>query len=235
MIMSSQLGLAEISGRGRWQDLENEWNSTFNRLKIDPGRSSDFFGRSLERNLLKNVGRDWQFLVISGPSGVGKTTLIQRLRAKGWYFVPNITTRAPREKEKINWHYKFVSLAQFAELKRSGKLLTHNLTDGEWHGFLTQDFDYAVRSYKRVLVEKSVRSVKKLSQRIKMPYGAVYLLPPSFKFLADRLNMRTGATGVKEDFWLKLEEAVREFKESRDLAYIYLIHDIRFSKNVKTR
>src|SRR5436305_10523559 len=75
-------------------------------------------------------------LVLSGPSGVGKTTLTNRLKEQGWpgLVVVTVTTRRPRPGEQDGVHYHFRTPQQFREMIERGELLEHAEVHGNWYG-----------------------------------------------------------------------------------------------------
>jgi guanylate kinase len=77
-------------------------------------------------------------VIISGPSGVGKDTIIEALQKRGhrpeYHYVVTCTTRARRPNEIDGVSYNFVTLAEFAALRDAGDLLEANEVHGNWYG-----------------------------------------------------------------------------------------------------
>ena len=79
-----------------------------------------------------------QLVIISGPSGVGKDTIIEALRDRprdpDYHYVVTCTTRAPRPGEVDGISYHFLDRERFLELRDAGALLEANEVHGNWYG-----------------------------------------------------------------------------------------------------
>ncbi|MGA5540639.1 guanylate kinase [Mycobacterium sp. NPDC051198] len=156
-------------------------------------------------------------VVLSGPSAVGKSTVVRCLRERlpDLYFSVSVTTRAPRPGEVDGVDYTFVSKEQFQQLIDAGELL-------EWaeiHGGLqrsgtpAQPVREATRAGRPVLIEVDLagaRAVKKA-----MPEAvSVFLAPPSWDELVNRLSGR--GTETPEVMARRLETARAEMAAKSD-------------------
>nr|WP_300149455.1 guanylate kinase [Propionicimonas sp.] len=130
--------------------------------------------------------------VISGPTAVGKGTVVQALRAlhpKLWVSV-SATTRAPRPGEVDGQHYLFVSEAEFDELVASDGLLEWALVHGsDRYGTPAAPVRAAVAAGRRVILEIEVQGARQVKARLP-EVRTVFIAPPSFDALRDRLAAR---------------------------------------------
>jgi len=129
-------------------------------------------------------------LVLSGPSAVGKSTVVRRLREQvpGMYFSVSATTRAPRPGEVDGLDYHFVSAERFQELIDAGELLEWAEIHGGLHrsGTPAAPVIDAAAMGQPVLIEVDLagaRSVKKAMPEV----ITVFLAPPSWEALQQRL------------------------------------------------
>ena len=98
-------------------------------------------------------------IVISGPSGVGKDALVQRLKVLGYpfHFVVTATTRKPRKGEQHGKDYYFLTDEQFLDLQQRGELLEHALVYGEHKGIPKEHARQALASGQDVVMRVDVQ------------------------------------------------------------------------------
>jgi guanylate kinase len=130
-------------------------------------------------------------VVLSGPSGVGKSTVVKALRAEHpevWLSV-SATTRFPRPGETHGVHYRFVSREEFAELVESGGLLEWAEFAGNLYGTPRQPVLDNLAAGRPVVLEIDLQGARQV--RALMPAAKlVFLAPPSWDELVRRLTGR---------------------------------------------
>ena len=152
-----------------------------------------------------------RLVVLAGPSAVGKSTVVTRLReqVKDLYFSVSMTTRSPRPGEEHGVDYFFVSPEEFQDHIDQGRML-------EWadiHGGLqrsgtpAQPVKEALSNGRPVLVEVDVEGARNVKQSMPEAY-LVFLAPPSWEVLVDRLTGR--GTESEEAIARRLETARTE-------------------------
>ncbi len=134
--------------------------------------------------------------VLSGPSGVGKGTVVaevRRLFPHVWVSV-SCTTRRPRPGEADGVQYHFVSEAQFDELIASDELLEYATFAGNRYGTPRKPVEQHLAAGRPTLLEIELQGARQVRQR--MPDAQfVFLAPPSETVLRDRLTGRGTETG----------------------------------------
>lgn len=100
-----------------------------------------------------------KLFVISGPSGVGKGTIIQELLKNvklNLYWAKSYTTRPERESDKTENHYFFASEKKFKELENRGEVLESNFYNGHWYGSSKSEIDEGLAAGQNILKEIEV-------------------------------------------------------------------------------
>lgn len=151
-------------------------------------------------------------IVICGPSGVGKGTLISRLvkdYPDAFGFSISHTTRAPRQGEVDGVNYHFVEKPVFERLVKENKFIEHAKVHNEWYGTSISSVG-AVRSAGKVcLLDIDVRGSKKVKNTNIAP-RYIFIKPPSLEELESRLRDRSSES--EEDLNRRLENAVAEIE-----------------------
>ncbi len=134
-------------------------------------------------------------VVVSGPSGVGKDSLLQRLKERGYdfAFVVTMTTRPRRPNEVDGRDYFFVSREHFDRLIDAGELLEHSLVYGDYKGIPKDQVRRALASGKDVVMRIDVQGAEKI-RRIVPNAVTVFLIPSSEEELVRRLMARRTET-----------------------------------------
>jgi len=149
-------------------------------------------------------------LVLSGPSGVGKTTIARKLREAGIPRVTTTTTRAPREGEVNGREYRFLSRAEFEAAKAQDEFLEWAEIVGNLYGTPKAEIERQLSTKRLVMVDidtQGAASVRKLG----IPAVYLFIAPPDMAELRKRLEGRK--TETPEVVARRLEKAEREMAE----------------------
>lgn len=132
-------------------------------------------------------------IVFSGPSGVGKGTILGRyMRTPGstpLEYSISATTRAPRMGEEDGVHYRFLTTAQFEEMIGNGEMLEYAQYNGNYYGTPKAFVQQQLAAGHNVLLEIEVQGAAAVRQQ--MPDALfVFVMPPSLQSLRQRLEQR---------------------------------------------
>ncbi len=159
--------------------------------------------------------------VLSGPSGVGKDSVIRALKAEGFplQYVVTVTTRPRRPTEVHGRDYFFVSPAEFQRLKDQGRLLEWAVVHGHEYGTPLDQVQAALAAGQDVLLKIDVQGAAQVKRRVP---GAVFifLAPPSLEDLAARLAQR--GTESPEALARRLADAQAELQRLREYDYVVI-------------
>lgn len=163
--------------------------------------------------------------IVSGPSGVGKGTVLKevfKMRAD-LHFSISATTRAPREGEENGVHYHFMSREEFAHIRENGGFFENAEFCGNCYGTLNSEvFDYLEKGI-NVILEIEVQGALQIKK--KYPEGVfLYVAPPSLKVLEERLKGRK--TEDDETIKKRLDTAKWEITNIGEYDYIVVNDDI---------
>ncbi|HTX29924.1 MAG TPA: guanylate kinase [Solirubrobacteraceae bacterium] len=157
--------------------------------------------------------------MITGPSGVGKGTLIRGLLGE----VPELelsvsaTTRRPRPGERDGADYHFLTPEQFAEHVESGDFLEHAVYSGNRYGTLREEVERRLRAGRPVVLEIEVQGARQV--RAAMPEAvAVFIAPPSPDALRARLIGR--GTDAPEQVESRMRTAEQELEAQPEFSHV---------------
>lgn len=158
-------------------------------------------------------------LVLSGPSGVGKTTITKALLEQGWggYVLVTVTTRRPREDEMDGVHYHFRSIQQFRQMVEHGELLEHAEVHGNWYGTPAAPVRQQLAAGTDVIMTIDPQGAQTIRERTKYAVF-VFLAPESLDELVERVNAR--GLDTPEQRALRLLNAEREMAELPKYDYL---------------
>jgi len=144
----------------------------------------------------RGTPREGRLFVISGPSGGGKTTVVQRLQRLLPRLVRSVsvTTRAPRRGERAGRAYQFVSPATFHRLRRTGALLEWAKVHEAYYGSPKEPILQAMARGRDVILSIDVQGARKIRRALGRRAVLVFLAPPSMAQLRQRLLQRRTET-----------------------------------------
>ena len=130
-------------------------------------------------------------VVVSGPSGVGKSTIVAELARKRPQVVPIVTatTRARRGNEIDGVHYHFLTDAAFRELMDRGGLLEHANNHGRWYGTPIDQVRGILAAGRDAILTISPEGARNV-RRLVPDALTIFVMPPSMEDLTDRLRGR---------------------------------------------
>jgi len=148
-------------------------------------------------------------VVISGPSGVGKDSVLARLKArgKGYHFAVTATTRFPRAGEADGCHYHFLTRQRFEEMVAAGELLENAVVYDERYGVPKAEVREALARGQDVVMRTDIQGVATIKGAVPQAV-TIFLAPASVAELEERLRLRGGDS--EEQLRLRLTTARRE-------------------------
>jgi guanylate kinase len=160
-------------------------------------------------------------IIISGPSGVGKDTIIDELRRHerergledGRHYVVTVTTRAPRAGEVDGVDYHFVSRDEFLRLRDARGFLEANEVHGNWYGSPRDQVRAALANGKDVILKIDVQGAQVVKEQVSQAL-LIFVIPPSMEALFQRL--RTRATETADELELRQRNAALEIARQND-------------------
>lgn len=150
--------------------------------------------------------------VLSGPSGVGKNTVLDELFKKfdGVSYSVSATTREKREGEVEKEDYFFISEEKFKEIKENDGFIESALVHGHYYGTPKKFVDQKLEAGEDIILEIDTQGAKQV--RKKYPEAVyIFLLPPSLRELENRLDKRGSESNKSKD--MRLKNARQELKE----------------------
>ena len=169
--------------------------------------------------------RKGMLLVISGPSGTGKGTLIKMLMEHdpSLVFSVSATTRAPREGEIDGVHYHFVSDERYDQLVAEGAFVEYANVHGKRYGTLRSEVYGRLEKGENVVLDIDVQGALNVIANEKEKVS-IFLLPPSMKELRRRLTDR--GTETPEQVETRLHNAIWEITQKDKYEYKVINDDM---------
>lgn len=171
-------------------------------------------------------------IVISGPSGVGKDTVVQRMKERGFpfHFVVTATTRERRENEVHGRDYWFVSKAEFARMIEENELIEYAIVYGDYKGIPKTQVREALASGKDVVMRLDVQgaeTVRKLAPQALL----IFITCESEEELERRLRERK--TETADSLSLRIATARKELQRIESFDYIIVNRDFQLDSTVE--
>jgi guanylate kinase len=166
-----------------------------------------------------------RLFIVSAPSGTGKTTLVERLvrDMQGISMSRSYTSRAPRPGEADGVDYNFISRDRFEAMIANGDLLEHAEVFGNWYGTGAAETARALAGGDDVVLVIDVQGARKV-RNASFEHVGIFVLPPSFEVLEDRLRRRSKDSEVQ--IQRRLAVAQQEVAAVAEYEYVVINDDV---------
>ena len=164
-----------------------------------------------------------RLLVVSGPSGSGKSSIVRELIERlGIEFSVSATTRLPRPGERHGVHYNFISRRDFESMIENDELLEWAVYNNRYYGTPAALVEETLADQRDILLEIEIQGARQVRER--KPDAIMYFIaPPSLEELERRLRRRGDTSD--EDIEDRLEIAQSEMAEAPELFDHIIVND----------
>lgn len=160
-------------------------------------------------------------IIISGPSGVGKDTIIDALREREhdpeYHYVVTCTTRTPRRGEVDGVDYHFLTREDFLRLRADRQLLEANEVHGNWYGAPRDQVRTAVLAGRHAILKIDVQGAQVVKEQVSEAV-LIFVVPPSLETLFARLRAR--ATESADELETRQRNAAIELARQDDYDHV---------------
>ena len=178
-----------------------------------------------------NFHPDGTLFIVSGPSGAGKTTLINAVRKDlsplgiELYFSVSHTTRKPREGETDGKSYHFVSHETFQDMIARGEFLEHAHVHAHLYGTSKAEVKWRLEAGQDVILDIDYQGAKQIAEdrELEPRSLSVFIFPPTLDVLEQRLRDR--GLNTEEEIDLRLRKALAEINEGKGFYRYIIIND----------
>lgn len=167
-------------------------------------------------------------IILSAPSGAGKTTIARRLlelRPDLGYSI-SCTTRSPRGNERDGVDYYFLTREEFLSRRTRGEFAESAEVHGNLYGTLRSEIDRVLASGRHVLMDIDVQGARQLAQAYPESV-TVFVLPPSGQVLLERLKNRK--TESPQQLAARLHSALYELRSVEEYEYVVVNDDLELA------
>ncbi len=174
------------------------------------------------------ASRRGMILILSSPSGAGKTTLTRMLiedAALDLTLSVSVTTRKQRSSEVDGVHYHFVKRDEFERMKAAGELLEWAQVHSHGYGTPRAPVEKVLAQGRDMLFDIDWQGAKQVRERLGDDVVSIFLLPPSMRELRARLERRAEDTASSIE--ARFESARREIERWRDYHYVVVNDDLK--------
>jgi guanylate kinase len=172
------------------------------------------------------IARRGLMLVISSPSGAGKSTIARTLLAddKQLSLSVSVTTRQRRPSEIADVHYHFVSQREFERMRDSDALLEWAEVHGNFYGTPREPFETALAEGRDMLFDIDWQGAQQLQDKMSADVVSVFILPPTMTELQSRLHRR--AEDSEAVIATRLNNSRSEIEHWREYDYVLINEDL---------
>jgi len=170
-------------------------------------------------NTQKSHHKSPNLFVISGPSGVGKDTILNLMKKNypSNHYVVTVTTREKRNNEVNGKDYFFVTNQKFQEMIDSDAFLEWANVYNNKYGVPKEQVNQALSENKNVIIKADIQGAKTIKE-IMDGTKTIFINPPDISKLAEHLSSRMSES--KESFTLRMETALQEIQSRNEFDYV---------------
>ncbi len=179
--------------------------------------------------MANEITRRGLLLVLSSPSGAGKTTITRLLieRDPTLAISVSVTTRAPRAGEIDGKHYRFIDAAEFERMVAAGELLEHAVVFGNRYGTPRAPVEATLASGSDIISDIDWQGTQQLKESVRSDLVSVFVLPPSMAALRKRLESR--AQDSREVVGQRMAKSADEMSHWPKYDYVIVNHELEHS------
>lgn len=174
------------------------------------------------------ANRRGMILILSSPSGAGKTTLTRMLmqdQALDLTLSVSVTTRPRRSSEVDGIHYRFIDRREFERMKKGGDLLEWAEVHGNGYGTPREPVEKVLAQGRDMLFDVDWQGAHQVRERLGDSVVSIFVLPPSMRELRARLERRAEDSAASID--TRLETARQEIDRWRNYQYVIVNDDLQ--------
>jgi len=166
-----------------------------------------------------NLPKKPLLIILSGPSGVGKDALLNRMKEFKYplEYITTATTRLRRAGERNHIDYHFIAPEKFQDMIKQGELLEYAKVYGNWYGVPKEPIKQALNSDQDTIVKVDIQGATAIKKIVPQAVF-IFLMPPSMEELGKRLKKRH--TESSFDLNLRMQTATEEIKQSSLFDYV---------------
>ena len=170
---------------------------------------------------------DGAIIILSSPSGAGKTTICKKLieEVEGIDLSVSVTTRKKRKEEIEGKHYFFKNEYEFNNLIKQNKFLEYANVFGYFYGTLKNEIVSRIDNGLDVILDIDWQGTRQIEKHLKDDIVKIFILPPSMEELKNRLGKR--ASENKENFLKRMSEAKKEISHYKEYDFVIVNNDLQ--------
>jgi guanylate kinase len=178
---------------------------------------------------MRGITRRGLLLVLSSPSGAGKTTITRALvdRDPLLTISVSVTTRARRVGEVDGRHYHFIDAVRFESMAASGELREHATVFGNRYGTPREPVESALGSGRDIVTDVDWQGTQRLKETVRGDLVSIFVLPPSLAALEQRLRAR--AQDSEKVVAERMAESAEEMSHWPEYDYVIVNQDLETS------
>jgi guanylate kinase len=178
---------------------------------------------SRKRSTPLDLPKKTLLIILSGPSGVGKDALLNRMKEFKYplEYITTVTTRLRRAGERNHIDYHFITSEKFQDMIKGEEMLEYANVYGNWYGVPKAPIKQALNSDRDTIVKVDIQGAAAIKKLVPQAVF-IFLMPPSMEELGNRLKKRH--TELSFDLNLRLQTAGEEIKQLALFDYVVYSH-----------